>query len=661
MRTRPPPRSPFAQVALVLCAALPLTTGCSGSRPAEQGALVVDRAPGCHPLGLTDECLFPFPSAYNEVDAPTATGVRWRFPEGTVPTPVSGDPLDLGPYEKPDGAPPTMPILLHLPAAVDTSGLPGIDSIERSMQDDSLVALFDLETGLRAPFFVEMDANVKEGFEGRNAFIVRPVAPLEMGHRHAVFVKKGLADVAGVALEPTTTFGALRDGELSNNPEVEALRPRMDEVFALGDARGYPRDELVLAWDFQVASEEWLLGPVKHIREVTLSEVGETGLGYFVESTEDDPNEDVARIVYGQFEVPSFLAEDDEARYDDQHLPIRQAANRYYPFTLVIPKKAEQGPQGLVVLGHGIFGEGRDFIAKGGDSRELQRLLNENGVVGLATDWIGLSSDDLPRIADEVATNLNRVGLITDQLEQSLANVLTMTKLGKGGLRNDPITWVGDGPSIDPTRIYYWGASLGGIQGTSFISLSPDIPRAVFGVPGSAWSTMLTRSIVFSLVKTFIEFDYPDALDLTVITTLAQVRFDHTDPANVGQLLLKRPLPGSPPFRQVLLQEAIGDSQVPNLATDILARAIGVKLLSPSFYAPWGLEPVSAPTTDSVLVQYRLPDFDQPLPPRVNLAPDQDNGVHHEMNFLPNVHQQIGTFLLEGVVELYCDDTCDPD
>jgi hypothetical protein len=329
---------------------------------------------------------------------------------------------------------------------------------------------------------------------------------------------------------------------------------------------------------------------------------------------------------------------------------------------MLVPKRAEtDGPLPLVVLGHGIFGNGRDFLTGSGDGDAIQKLSQQFGGIVIATDWIGLSSNDLPRIGTEVAPDLNHIDLITDQLQQALVNAVTLTKLALGPLKDDPMATAAANPLVDTSKVYYWGASLGGIEGSSFVSISPDIQRAAFGVPGSAWSTMLTRSIVFTPVKSFIEIDFPDPLDQAFLTTIAQARFDHSDPANVTRLMFKDPLADTPKNRVVLLQESIGDSQVPNLATDILVRAMGAKLLGPAFYEPVGVPVVSAPTTEPVVTQFRMQGWDMPFPPETNLPPASDNNVHHDMNFLPSAQAQIGAALLQGNIILPCEGTCDPD
>ncbi len=329
---------------------------------------------------------------------------------------------------------------------------------------------------------------------------------------------------------------------------------------------------------------------------------------------------------------------------------------------MLIPHKAEEGtPLPLTILGHGIFGSGRGFLTGEGDGSAIQKLANQLGMVVIATDWIGLSNNDRLPIADEVTGNLDRVVIITDQLQQSLINTLTMTKLARGALKDDPQVKIGEGPLLDLSRTFYWGASLGGIQGAGFVALSNDITRAGFGVPGAAWATMIPRSTVFPPLRLFLSPHYPDPLDFTFGVALLQARFDHADPANLSKLMFERPLPDAPKGRLVLLQESIGDSQVPNITTELLARAMGVKLLTPGDHEVVGLESTASPTTSSVLAQYRLPAYDKPLPPEGNVPPEKDNGVHHDMNFEPSAQAQIGKLFFEGTIEQVCDGPCDPD
>jgi hypothetical protein len=640
-----------------------VVTGCQDGPivPAQASPIEVVTTPGCNVLTTSESCLLPFPSRWNEAPDPaTPTGVRWNLDAMDLPLRNGDGPLDVAYFNAADGASPVVPILAHFGFDVDLSSAPGQDTLDSSIDGDPAIAIFDMNTGKRVRFFAEMDANVEDGYDGRYALILRPVEPMEMGSRIAVVMRDDLKKKDGTDIEPSAAFAALRDGQATTNEEIEAVRPAYEEIFAFLGEHGYPRERAVMAWDFHVASEEYLLGSVLSMRQKVFEIVAEGQLEYKLTKVADAPNENTLRIVEGDFEVPTFLRGDDTFEYDSQHHPVLQSQNRMYPFTMVIPKKAADGPLPLVVIGHGIFGEGRAFLTGDGDGQALQKLAQDFGAVLVATDWIGLSSPDLNQIANEVTQNLDRVGIVTDKLQQSLMNNLAMTKMVKAQISQDPAVMVGGQPLLDG-RVLYWGASLGGIQGSGFIALSDEIERAVFGVPGSAWGTMLSRSIVFTPIKLIMKPSYPDPLDIQVLISLFQSRFDNTDPANITRLMFKAPLPDAPAGRQVILQEAIGDSQVPNIATELLARALGVQLLTPSFYPVSGLTETASPANGSVLAQYRLADYDKPLPPFENLAPASDNDVHHSMNFLPNAHLQIAQLFLQGEVVQYCEGTCDPD
>lgn len=642
---------------LFLAIALAIGSGCGSVDEVRPVPLEIPS--DCNPLATSNACLFPFPSAFHtREDVTSPTGARVDLNGRTLPLRDGSGVLDVTPYNAADGFSPVSPILLHFGVEIDLKDLPDAHHLGDSLKDGSTVALIDLETGKRVMHFVEMDRNVIEGYEGRYAFMIRPLEPMVMGHRHLVVIKNGLRDTGGHVLEPTAAFRALRDGTRTTSHAVESLHARYDELFAFAETHGYNRSELLLAWEFPVASAEHILGPVLSMREEALAAAGTTGLPYTITEIKFDPNPDTTRIVFGDFEVPTYLKADNNFDYDERHHPIRQKVNHKYPFTMVIPAKAKSGPLPLAILGHGIFGNGRDFLT-GGDGTAIQKLANQYGLVVIATDWIGLSSNDLSSIG-EIATSLDRVSIITEQLQQSLINTLMLTKLARGNLKDDPKVKLGTSDLIDG-RTFYWGASLGGIQGTGFVALSNDINRAIFGVPGSAWSTMIQRSSVFPPLKLFLSPQYPDPLDFAFGIALLQARFDYSDPANLGKLMFERPLPDAPKDRIVILQESIGDSQVPNITSEILARALGVKAMTPNDHEVFGLETVTSPTTSSVLTHYRLANYNMPPPSEQDLPPAKDNDVHHAMNFLPNVHQQIGKLFFEGKVEQFCTGACDPD
>ena len=626
--------------------------------------VTLDLVEGCNPFATTDVCLLPYPSAFFQEEDPTrSTGVRVAIPEEALEIPEGVAPIDMSLTNSADGVSPAGPILLHFAKDIHPDHLTDIDHLDLSLAPGAPIALLDLETGDRVRFISEMDQNRKPSHPDRYALIVRPMEPMKMGHRHVVVLTDALTDADDLPLFSPQAFEVLRDGIPVTNPEIEDVRDDYETIFAFLEDKGYARDKLLLAFDFMVASPDYLVGSVVSMRETALDEMAGTGLDYLIESVQDDPNSNLARIVKGTFEVPTFLTDDQVFEYDDDHHPIRQPDNMLFPFTLIIPKKAQLGqPLPLIVWGHGLFGNGRSDLTGGMGEGILQPLAQENGMIMIATDWIGLSSGDLTLILEEVLPDLNRITLVTDRLQQSLINNLTLTELAVGDLSQDAQVKIGENELIDETKVYYVGGSLGGIQGCSFMAVSPRFTRGVMAVPGSVWLNMIPRSSNWWPIKLVMDVLYPDPLLQQIGIGIVQTRFDHSDPINLVRLLYDDPPPDAPAQRTVLLQEAIGDSQVPNMTTEMLARAIGVKQLTPPVYTVPGLDPVPSPTTESVLAQYYMVEqvLDNP-PPTDNTPPLSDNGVHGAAVTLPNALEQSVYFLLEGEIVQYCSGLCDPD
>jgi hypothetical protein len=202
----------------------------------------------------------------------------------------------------------------------------------------------------------------------------------------------------------------------------------------------------------------------------------------------------------------------------------------------------------------------------------------------------------------------------------------------------------------DTTRLFYYGYSLGGIMGGSFMGYDPDITLGVLGVPGGFWSVMFQRSADWPTFKLLIAGSYHDYLDQQLLLALVQMRFDFSDPATTSPHTISDPLPGVPK-KQLLLDMSMNDAEVPNLATEAIARTLGVPLLKPSNLGAFGLTQASGPlpsaltTWDSKL---------QPIPPLTNATPEKDNGAHVAIRLYPQLQAQLANFFTKGEVI----DTC---
>lgn len=647
--------------------------GDSGGDDTGEGLWEVDWNAACNPLALpgASDCLTPFPSTWNTVADPSSpTGIRLSIDQEQFVSPDGELPVDPAILDGADGFSPVTPILVNFGRDVHPDQLSGHGDQEATVQPGAPVALIHAETGEAVPLLTEMDQANREldGYEDRHALIIRPLAPLELGATYHVLLS-GLSDTEGAPLESPEVFVALRDGIQTGDATIEALRPDQEALFETAEAAGWAREDLTLAFSVPVASEEYVLGPARSARQQVLELAAEGRFAYTVDEVQVDPNDNVAWLVKGTFTPPSFLTESDNIVRDEEQGLVLQGGPEDWPaydFTLAIPPQgATGGNLPVVVLGHGLFGNGRSMIDSSSAEAYTQPLAAELGGVLVATDWIGLSSGDLSLIIDEVLSDPARLTLITDRLVQSHANTLALAEMVAGGLAEEVASGRAEGldPLVDGEAFYYYGNSLGGIQGSGQVALSPRISRGVLAVPGAGWAHMIQRSTQFSAIEIYMDALYPDPLMQNVFIAALQSFFDPSDPANLVLLLEgDETFEGELPDKTVVFQEAIGDCQVPNLATDLLVRAAGAAHLEEATDPVYGLDTIEGPTQAPSLTQIRVPeDLDEFFPPDENTTPETDNGVHGSAVIQDATFLQVQHLFETGELIHPCTGLCDPD
>ncbi|MHB8419769.1 MAG: alpha/beta hydrolase [Myxococcales bacterium] len=631
---------------------------------------------GCSPLA-TGQCLTPFPNAWFEQAAPqTATGWEVVYPDGTLPTNAGGVPLRQASFGALDGFSPATPIVAYFPKGVDPSALVSAADPGASLSAQCPMALVDLSTGQRVAFFSELDANASPAAGDRQALLIHPMARLAHARRYAVAITTALHDGSGNPLAPEGQFQAWVQGTLSQSAPLAQIADRLDADAQAFAALGIPKSQLALAWDFDTASEAQATGRLVQMRDDVLAAAPQ-GLGYQIDVVAYDdgglqgdagdtftaypPDAGGApdsgpygafRIVDGTFQAPSFEVGPDPAVLNvSPDGGAIMGAPADWNFTAVIPECAARAPAPvpLLIIGHGLFDTAHSELM---DDRAI---LESFCMVGIGADWLGVTTSDQGIIGGDVLTDGNQFGLITDRLQQSHANFQVLTRLATHALAADPAFEIGGAPTYDPTQLYYWGASNGGIQGATYLALSPDVPRGVLNVPGAEWSFMIWRSSHFSEALFVLDASYPDKLDQQTLIALTQSLWDRTDPIEFAPHLAD-PLPGVPGPKQALFQESEGDAQVPNLSTQIEMRTVGAVGLAPLVTPVYGLSSQPGPLSGIVYTQWDV----QPTPlPSSSDVPPQDNAAHEACRRLPQSIQQSIDFLQPaGQIVQTCSGPC---
>lgn len=631
--------------------------GGGGDDGADAGSVLDDSRPECENLNPS-HCLLPWPSSrYLAEDTSTRTGYRIDLPEAAMPRNISGEPVDPEIFGRFDGFSPVGAAVTLFPGELDIGDLPDEHHIADSVADGSPTILLDAETGERVGHFAERDEWPRTS-RSRAVLYIRPATRLKENHRYIVAIR-GLSYVDGSPVEPSPYFRALRDGTPTDSEEVESRRGGFEEIFERIEASGIDRGELIEAWDYRTASGESLWGELVSMRDQALAMVGERGLGCTVTSVEEDVDEHLFRRVEGTITVPLFLesAEPGALLHRDGDGNPAPNGTAEVPFKLHVPRSVAEGlasggpPGRLLTYGHGMLGSRHEL-----DTGWLREWQNEAGFITLATDWWGMSEEDVP-VGGDVLTELSAFPKISERLLQGIVNFLVMTRSFAGVCSELPEARVDGAPVIDTSQRYFLGISQGGIFGATLAGVSPDIERFVLQVGGVSYPLLWKRSTNSGPFNAILDTWYSDDVDADLLLVMTTVMWDIVDPATYAPHLVSDPLPDTP-AKRILYQTGWYDAQVPNIAGDVGARTMGIPLMVPTVREVWNIDTTEGPA-DSAYVQYRI-DGTEAWPPG-SRSPPGSSPAHEGVRRNEAAQQQMDAFLRpEGVVTSYCDGACDP-
>ena len=612
----------------------------------------------CNPLGA-NHCMTPWPSSAFEVeDSATATGRRLAIPEGTLPTNSEAVPADPAGWNTADGFSPAAPMVMSFPGGVSTDGLPPSDNFDLSIGPDSPTVILDLTTPTheRVAHFAEIDAQADAA--DSQALFLRPAQRLVGGHHYAVAITKRVKGKDGGELASPPGFLAVLEGKKTDHALLEAMRPALVETLDALDQAGFPSSELVVAWDFTVASDAYLHADVLAARQQALAALANHPIQFTIAT--DVPIDDGSKIrrrISGSLDAPLFLSNNGAA---ENHTKIVRgsdglpALQGFYqiPFTAIVPACAYGAPTkvGMVMYGHGLMGDSGE--AAGGVQ---QTTADELCMVFIGTDMRGMSTPDLPAVA-RALNDMSRADEVMEVLEQGMINHITLAEAMRTTLATKLFVDTAGASLVDPAKIYYYGLSQGAIMGTAVMAFEPKITRGVLGVGAANYSMLLDRSADWPMYRTILSGGYPDALDDTLAVSLFQMRWDKVEGSGVANSVLDGTQTMTPP-KQILLQIALGDEQVPNIGSYWLARTMKLPILGPSAATPWGLTVQTGQLASGSALQ--IMDGGAPPPPVTNIpAPELNPSMHDLTRIQPATRREMKQFYAAGAIVDECSGPC---
>jgi len=598
----------------VTLAALPLIAlfACTG----DEGS-PYDPAAGLLGEGLT----WPFPNAQLLTDG------HVDIPIDELALPDDATPLPVERLAWRTGFSPVQTAVVQLDG-VDATALPPSTAV----QTQGSVRLIDLDDARSLPAFAELDAHPDAVSDGDPVLLVRPQKVLPLGHRIAVVVLRDAAPRPSAFQDTLDAEGPWPDHSRALLAELEALD------------LGFSAADVALAWDFPVADGT---APLRSLAsQVT------TPTAWTLDSVRtSDDGADLAPGVWkrleGTFTATNFLHEDVllDLADDGSVSPTGQVEADLYVHVPESVRDAEPGSVPVVVFAHGLLSDPGNFLDDDLDTHGVIAMLDDLGAIAVATTWRGLTTDDRLH-GIEVAGDFGRFNELTERAAQGVGNFLELLALVQdGALLDDPEL---EGLP-DPARVSWYGISLGGTLGAVALANTDRIDDAVFHVGGAAWSMMLERSAAWTTFEPLLSIAIPQPEDRQQLFALSQLFWDPVDPASYAAELAPKPF---------LMQMAVGDDTVPNLASALLMRSTGWPLLTPCTYVPDDVGHEDTPTTPPMVTQ-----FDPLLPrPTDENRPAELVGSHTVPRTWATTRVQTATFLAEGRIVHPCgDDPCTAD
>ena len=577
--------------------------------------------------GAPKRAHFPFPSMHMMVDG------RVTLPDD-LPMTEGGTPVQVDRLTWREGFSVVQSAVIDVDVAIDHASLPS----QSEPETEGSVQLWDLTAGEPVLAFAELDAaeSVPDEFP---TIIVRPQNALEPGHQIAVVVTDRVLTESG---DPISVVPWYRD-VLAGNPGpglsgwTEHYRSLQAQLEALGVTG------IRLAFDFPVSDGGQ---PVRHVTSqvdvpsaYTIDEVRSTDDGIFMP-------EGGWKQIRGTYTTTNWLVDDLRTVIDDEGLPVPQGTVEA-DLRIYIPESVREAEPGTVpvwIFGHGLFGRPDMYLGDLDDPSKGAKLADEAGVIVFATVWRGFEASDRIHAID-IADDFGRVHEITERLTQGISNVKALSRLiQETDILSDPVLL---GLPDTELGLRYYGISLGGIAGAVTIANTPDIEHAVFNVGGGAWSTMLERSAQWIPFDWIMVENIPSPRNRQLLYALSQLFWDPVDPFNHVDALKDR---------SVLWQESLGDEQVPNMTTRMLARAVGATHLGPAVEIVPGLELREGPVEGPAYVQYD-PETERPVEAN---RPGVPSGAHGAIRTWPGCRDQIAHFndpVTPGEAVHFCGDT----
>ena len=455
------------------------------------------------------------------------------------------------------------------------------------------------------------------GLDLTHTLLLFPSIALEPERQYGLVVSRRALVDPSRPLDPSGFFaqalGPASGGEPPEVPAVRALASDVLDAVAQDAALPVPADDVALAVRLSVRSTVDIPSDLLAIKAQVLADPIPA---HTITSVVADPNPDIAAIVSGTWTAPEWrtlpgnLLTGQSFARDVAGAPL-STGNKQVVFTLVLPAAAATAPVPLLMYQHGSGGDpasevpaiaAQEFAANGIAVIGFQDVLNRD-----VCPTSGGGPIVLVGVCQASATLSALVfgGQMPDFFMQTYGEQLAFVRMIDDLVIDVlPIGAPDSNPEIDiAAPLTYMGISQGAIHGNALLPFTPELRAAALVVGGSRIAETLIHQgseLILAELRKQIPELRPE--QVWVGFALFQSGLDVQDAHNYAPFLYLDPVvvPGGSRRASVLVTEGLGDSLVPNNASESLVHGMGIPHLEPVQRAIPLAAPVTGPLTANI-------------------------------------------------------------
>ena len=146
----------------------------------------------------------------------------------------------------------------------------------------------------------------------------------------------------------------------------------------------------------------------------------------------------------------------------------------------------------------------------------------------------------------------------------------------------------GDGiPEIDTNNIFYQGTSLGGVLGSTFIALAPNLTGAFLQVTGVGVTNILSNSLLWEGVFSHMMPSRASGAEAMLLKSAMQHDVDYGDAINFVHYF--RHPPNTSTAKPVAIVAGLDDGVVPNFSTAAMAEIAQIPQVGEILFPIYGV------------------------------------------------------------------------